>query len=256
MSQNFTVNGKEYLQSNVLAVTFGYSSDYLGKLAREEKILGTQIGRQWFIEPESLKTFLAKSAIEKELRKEELSLKRKIEHAGHSKKQFEETRLNSGLSATAFAQTAVIVLCGLFVGGLGYVAVDANLDLRTLSSGTGKSVAYIAESLSPIGKQHVKSLVGPTQLAASTEGVVVRLSPRPQTNEIFAILPEFPERTGAEVYATSTAETVMPALQTLTFSDEVRIVFDENGNQFIEPVFKRTSSTSRFMLVPAKNLEN
>lgn len=54
MSQQLRVNGKQYLQSNELASTFGYSADYLGKLAREEKILGTQIGRQWFIEPESL----------------------------------------------------------------------------------------------------------------------------------------------------------------------------------------------------------
>ena len=108
MSQSFTVNGKEYLQSNVLASSFGYTSDYIGKLAREEKIIGTQVGRQWFIEPESLKIFLHKVQVEKEFRKIELRQLRKIEHASFQ----HETRKNKIITHSAYhtAASACIIL--------------------------------------------------------------------------------------------------------------------------------------------------
>ena len=57
MTNVLTINGKKYIQSNQLAREFGYTTDYIGRLAREEKILATLVGRQWFVEPESLRVF-------------------------------------------------------------------------------------------------------------------------------------------------------------------------------------------------------
>ena len=63
MPVHLLINGKKYFPSSTLCTSFGYTSDYLGKLAREEKILGTLVGRQWFIEEASLKTFLLKTEV-------------------------------------------------------------------------------------------------------------------------------------------------------------------------------------------------
>ncbi len=79
MAQSLEVNNKTYLPSVVLAKEFNYTSDYISKLARDEKVLGTRVGRQWFIEPESLRTFILQLEVEKRIIKEDLSLERKRE---------------------------------------------------------------------------------------------------------------------------------------------------------------------------------
>ena len=43
MTNVLTINGKKYIQSNQLAREFGYTTDYIGRLAREEKILATPV---------------------------------------------------------------------------------------------------------------------------------------------------------------------------------------------------------------------
>jgi len=56
-----------------------YSRDYITRLAREEKIFASQVGKNWFIDLESLINYEDVSKAELEIRKKQLSTERKIE---------------------------------------------------------------------------------------------------------------------------------------------------------------------------------
>jgi hypothetical protein len=258
MAQSFSVNGKEYLQSNTLAATFGYTPDYIGKLAREEKILGTLVGRQWFIEPESLKIFLQKSEIEKELRKAELRRQRRTEHATHQKKT-ESTVVPVTISTLATLQAVAVVLCGLFLGGLSWIAVDEQITIAQVSEGTQNLRGTLISVMSPVDALHALQ-EDPYAFLATTRGT----ASLPQ--------PIFAEDTLDEIFTTLPVEDVDHRFHTATssdnkdnvgdfslhtpninsnFSDEVTVVVDEEGNEFIEPIFRSQSSSSMlFRLVP------
>jgi hypothetical protein len=262
MSQSFSVNGKEYIQSSTLAATFGYTPDYIGKLARDEKILGTQVGRQWFIEPESLKIFLQKAQIEKDLRKSALSSQRKKEHATHQKKVLKKTDLVPS-SVLASLQAVTIVLCGLFFGGLSWVTVSENVALSEIGAGMQKLAVILGDAVIPAGTVRTLQEDSFAFLATSVgqEGGATLTLPSLQMDtyqqaEIFAQLPQSFGMTEANVLLEGNDEKV-PSVSVHTpdiedhFSDEVLLVVDAEGNELIAPVFKsQSSSTQFFRLVP------
>lgn len=273
MSQSFQVNGKKYLPSNELAVAFGYTPDYIGKLAREEKIIGTQVGRQWFIEPESLNTFLLKTNIEKEIRKSELSAKRKIEHALHKSSETTEV-LFVPSSVPALMQTVSVLVCGLLVGGLGWLVSFEQISSPELTSG----VVAIKNSLFEQVVPHEFDLAVVTELsetlmAATSDGVAkqthisgvfneasvghIETNSASVPAETYATLPLRSIQRDSVLQATSTESTSKTLITSNipkisdTFSDEVQIVVGANGEELIAPVFKSQSSSSQlFRLVP------
>lgn len=56
-----------------------YSRDYVTRLAREGKIIASYIGRQWFVNIDSLQKYAESAALEQEVRKKYLSEERKQE---------------------------------------------------------------------------------------------------------------------------------------------------------------------------------
>lgn len=254
MSQSFSVNGKEYLQSNALAVSLGYTPDYIGKLAREEKILGTLIGRQWFIEPESLKTYLQKASVEKEILNEDLSAKRKIERKVQEHKKARVESLHHA-DFIALSQSLAILICGLLLGGLGFVISFENIGVSEITEGARENVSYIAESFSPLWITNSLQDNRELSVAASAEGIsLVSYAPR---FEVFTVLPQFPPRVALASTSDDGARVQVQDTVTLQFSDEVKIVVDDEGATFIEPVFKKESTTtSRFVLTPVKEPAN
>jgi hypothetical protein len=103
-----------------------YSRDYVTRLAREEKILASQIGRQWYVDLDSLKNYAEVARIEADIRKAHLSAKRKQEQIFHSAKvQHEITREKTaaGAQRKAIAVAGSVLAVGLLVGVFGYSAV-------------------------------------------------------------------------------------------------------------------------------------
>lgn len=253
MSQSLIINGKEYVQSSVLTALYKYTPDYIGKLAREEKIIGTQVGRQWYIEPESLKVFLHKAAIEKEIRAEELSLKRKVEHQAFQKDQLRKERSSSPSALKASLQATAVVACGLIVGTLGSIASNEGLAVQQIVEATGKSTRYITQSILPFRTIESFGIKAKSFLAASQEGVL-REEPveRVTQREVFGTLPQ--TSVGDDSPNSSTKNnSIDPSIAT-QFSDEVQIVTDQNGKEFLKPVFKNQgATTSLFMVVPVQN---
>ena len=79
MSQQVTINGKKFEPSAALARQFGYSMDYVSRLAREGKVEATRVGRQWFVEALSLKNFVEEISKQKEANREQLRIERRLE---------------------------------------------------------------------------------------------------------------------------------------------------------------------------------
>lgn len=81
MSSQVEINGVTFLPIKEAAKLVSYSRDYVARLAREQKILATQIGRQWFVDSVSLKNFAEVAELELSVRRQQLSAERKIEQS-------------------------------------------------------------------------------------------------------------------------------------------------------------------------------
>lgn len=79
MSTQVEINGKTFLSIKDAAKLVSYSRDYVARLAREEKIVASQVGRQWFVDTVSLKSFAEVADLEKSVHKLRLSAERKRE---------------------------------------------------------------------------------------------------------------------------------------------------------------------------------
>ncbi len=81
MSENIEINGLNLLPIKDAAKLVSYSRDYVARLARDKKIVASQIGRQWFIDMVSLKSFAEVSTLEQSVRQQRLSAERKREQS-------------------------------------------------------------------------------------------------------------------------------------------------------------------------------
>lgn len=79
MSVTFEINGKKLQNIKSAAELTSYSRDYITRLAREKKIVASQIDRQWFVDIESLKQYESVVALEQRVRQQQLSEERKRE---------------------------------------------------------------------------------------------------------------------------------------------------------------------------------
>ena len=57
------ISGKRYISSKRAAKENRYHVDYIGQLIRGGKILGTKVGRTWYVEAESLATYLGEESL-------------------------------------------------------------------------------------------------------------------------------------------------------------------------------------------------
>jgi hypothetical protein len=270
MSAPLVINGKKYIPSAELAGEFGYTTDYISKLARDEKILGLQIERQWFVEPESLRAHLHKIAIEKEIKKDSLRKERKRERMEREQEWSPHPSPLWYASLSKAVEAGVVLFCGVFFGGLGSLALSDEIDLRALTLGASDAGAYIAKTLYP--DIHVVEIANTQNDSLSS---VDTISPEPlvildtdkknkrmHTDEyetpeapdisIFASLPQQqrPEEDDSDVAVQKTTLEVSGVSPTLltSFSDEVRIVVGADGETYFEPVFKNDVAVGMFSI--------
>ena len=52
------ISGKRYVSSRRAAKEYRYHVDYIGQLIRSGKVTGTKVGRAWYVDQESLATYL------------------------------------------------------------------------------------------------------------------------------------------------------------------------------------------------------
>lgn len=255
MAQTLRINEKEYLPSTELAKRFSYTSDYISKLAREEKVLATRVGRQWFIEPESLRLYIQQLEIEKKISQEKLSRQRKIERG----QGVSATKAHSPQTTKTLAQAMVVMLLWSAVSALGWGVVASDLSVRDLAHGAHVVYVAIEDQVSAgvsvavsgvLGERSVASpLWGSIEEGFESQTVVDAALVGPQSDQVgvYAVLPDISAGT------TTQGQVLGDQVTSLHFSDEVVMTKDDGGLR-VQPVF-RDSVGSSFTIGSTSNTE-
>lgn len=60
------ISGRRFISTRRAGKDYKYHSDYIGQLARSKKVVGQKVGRSWYVDAESLATYLADPQTQKE----------------------------------------------------------------------------------------------------------------------------------------------------------------------------------------------
>lgn len=253
MSTQVEINGATFLPIKDASKLVSYSRDYVARLAREQKIVASQIGRQWFIDTTSLRNFAETAEIEQSVRKQQLSLERKREQT---------------------VKQEVVTIKKTTRGKVKLVKVRAQL-AATLALGLGLMIGggvYTSSKLFPqeTNTAHL-SAVGDISLAEELP-VMAReelAAAKPQPTTLYSNVIEYPLFTDeSDVRAMGTSSTqgilILPSEGNITtledtqniFSDEVEVVFTESSSGVVEYVTAEGEVLSYpFVSVPVSGAE-
>ena len=128
MDKKLTIDNKKYLSSTHAGKISGYTNDYVARLARQKKVAGKKVGRTWYVEESSLKSFIQNNKIQKTNLHKKLSDKRTndlkfFERDRKLSEEFQAFKSNVSLASktelfkksTAFALAIIFVFGGYFV---------------------------------------------------------------------------------------------------------------------------------------------
>jgi hypothetical protein len=73
------ISGARHVAAAVLAAESGYCRDYIARLARQRRIAGCQLGRQWYIDERSFWSFFVEQEMQRARRRILLSAERRRE---------------------------------------------------------------------------------------------------------------------------------------------------------------------------------
>lgn len=266
MTEELSINGKAYLSASRLSKEFSYTPDYIARLAREEKILATRLGRVWFVEPVSLEIYTKQIDLEKEIRKEELQQRRIAERKWAEQKERSFVNTSDGKHA-AVIQSAVLVAMGVVIGVFGFV----NFNLNVIGSGSFTSQLSLPQHISDMSAQLVRTtlsvFIDRDEFNYRNENLDYVYSPKISSVDSpdvrFTVLPEFPERpsTSSSVASSTITEEVNGTTNSFTqlvgeFSDEVNISVNDDDEILIQPIFKHSTGTKRRILLEEINERN
>lgn len=239
MSNALEIDGKILHPIKEAAQLVSYSRDYVTRLAREEKIIAQLVGRQWFVDVDSLRRYAEMSAIEQELRKKRLSdeLKRERE-AREAVEEATTLRLEqSDGSHSRAVSVAALVLCLGLVAGWGALSL---LQL-TISDSPSMNVAQVSDS----APQPDFNPTPPAEIDDSTALIPVYSS---------RSIEDMPIENGVLLLpATTTSESIE------MFSDEVIAVEDEEGGMRVQRVDSEGNPVGNkvpFVVVPVQDQRN
>lgn len=244
MSSSLDINGKKMLSIKPASEQAGYSRDYVTKLAREGKIVASQIGRNWFVDVESLQQYAGIMATEQKFRQQQLSEERKRER--QVKEAVEKKVQDQGLYRRRLARQSKVLACGVLLLGLatGFALqrlplVSTEITRQVTSAPLVAQVSGKPETtLLDAGTVPVDSS-GAEALNFSHEGF--RLSTLSESSQGILILPNASTTGGLD--------------PTELFSDEVQILTDENGATFVARVNEKSEVIEKipFVVVPVIN---
>jgi len=234
MATQVEINGDTFLPIKDAAKLVSYSNDYVARLAREQRIVATQVGRQWFIDTTSLKNFSQAADIEQAIRSQQLSLECKREQVVKQEVVAikKTTSGKAKLIKVRAALAATMALSfGLIIGG-----------------GVYTSSQLFPQTVQPA---HL-GLVGDV-LSLNEESPVLAVeefkAAEPQPTMLYSSVMEYPlfiDESEVRAMGTSSVSGILllPSEGSITsvaeaqslFSDEVNIVFTESNSGVVEYV--------------------
>ncbi len=146
-------NSKKFVPVREAAKRVSYTTDYVGRLAREGKIEAKRDGRAWLVELDSLKLFSLQAKADAIRKQEDLKLQRRIERATAqiAAAPIEEKIHNHNHRHLALLETAAITVCFSLVlllvqvsFGSGFGVKDWQRGLSVVTEETQSALAFEA----------------------------------------------------------------------------------------------------------------
>jgi len=231
MVQNLIVSGRKYLSSAELARRFGYTPDYLSRLAREGKVAATNINRKWFLDEESLQDFITQMNLGKEIRSTELKQQRKVERLIHSQEVKGIKTKNRTQTHIALAQSCAVLMCGAFVGLLGWSVSSTGITTIQLSVGFENASTQIANAIRPNRNPFIS--FSDWSVVAS---VLESFTPNELSEEV-------------TVDQVITEHKKLEQLESVHFSDEVDVRFVDDGAGIVRPLFRNKNDGREYQIL-------
>ncbi len=224
MTSSLEISGKKMHSIKYASEHSGYSRDYITKLAREEKIVASQIGRNWFVDTISLEKYASVMEDEQKLRQHQLSeeRKRELQHKeAVERKPQEQVPQRSRIALRSKLVAFSVLLLGLGAGtALNRLPpISTEINRQVASAPLVQDLSGKVAAVTDQGAIAVDS-TGAEALNFSHEAF--RLSTLSESSQGILILPN--------------ATTSVPLDTRELFSDDVQILTDENGVEFIARV--------------------
>jgi excisionase family DNA binding protein len=244
MSSFIEIDGKKFQSVSDAARLTGYSRDYIGRLAREQKILATQVGRQWFVSVVSLQEYAKTAEREQKLRQQKLSLERKLERETTRRVEEKKRKVQIEKQRKTFrAKASAIVVLAL---GVTLGVVLNSTSLATLGSKKQIASAPQAEVFPPA--------TGEFEVATGKTIEQVRFDSIDFSQESVSIATLDGDGVGVMLLPQGSDKTLTEAEMKNLFSDPIHLVKDEGGNQY---VVRKTQDGREerlpFVVVPVTN---
>ncbi len=228
-----TANIEDGLMSAVEAGRqFGYTNDYVARLAREKKVLGTRVGRQWFVDAKSLAVFVENTEEIKRQNAERVRKERLRERVEIGSRKVVMQVLPVPQSRALVLAKAGLVLCASVVVGAFFYANIAFPSSQVSSATVVEVLRSIAAELYSMGDRTETAAVQSTavqQEASATDK---------KNQSGMVVVPPSDTRSLTEIAD--------------SFSDEVSVQKDPEGTSgIVTPHFKNKSESQyRFLMVP------
>lgn len=230
MAKVLEIDGKKLHSIKSATALVSYSSDYITRLAREGKIVASHIGRQWYIDVESLKHYESIMVLEQSIRKQKLSEERKQERALRETID-ERKRARAKAHRVKANRTKVVVAAAVFLGLFsGYLFESTFSQLtspeeQVASTSAAPSLSLLATDVTP-APEVVTTLATTSGDATYT----ANFTTVPDQVRSFASSTE-----GILLLPSQLTEGELLELQDL-FSDRIVIRTDASGQKFVSQV--------------------
>lgn len=270
MGKNVERNGIILTPASDAAKVFGYTPDYITKLAREGKIDGEKIGRQWFISSASAEYFFKCLESEKRRRREALRKERRSERkkyvaqngAGtymqaatdrpHTQVQVRQPIAPTSPRVVALTQTFAILAIGLAFGASNYFITEERMhasvgltDVRFFEELAIAVYEFISPREQLVIHEQSNTTSGANFQSRNDEPSATTLADRMATSSArFSRVIVVPE---------DVSETAARRQLEESFSDEVEIAIDDVNADggYIVPQFRGgISERYRFFIAP------
>lgn len=224
------------------AASVGYSRDYVTKLARDQKIIAIQNGRQWFVDLQSLEEYAEKSLTEQKLRQHELSEQRKAERE-KALAMAEAEKIPTPYFKRVAQQKSSVAMLALLGLASTYSFLHFSLLTSSVAGIQAASSAVIpefqnAESAYEIAVGTSVSATEPPVQQIDFTQESMRLADMENFQDGILLLP--------------VASGTKPVAPESLFSDKVEIFTDEQGQTFVGRVDDKNQVVSKipFVVVP------
>lgn len=241
---------EKFLPAKEVAELVGYTPDYVSRLAREGKVAAERRSRGWFVDPESVKLFLLTAEKKKRSRNDQIRDERLRERARFHN-EVAEAEMSTAITQTqshALLQTVAVSLCLFIAASLVWFSVEENVRIARIAAGADEVVVMLKDRiLSPIPAviSQVASYAFITQTQVHDEvggaSMVTSDTADSRSSDFQGVILVNGD--------TATQERIDELKE--SFSDEVRVEFENDETGLITPVFREVDGDSfRFLLVP------